>query len=108
MMSKINISFDTKDKKLTCTMDGVELPSVYAVHAYKYEDYKDDEVIDFRVEMKTEDEENGVCYYNLLTANELEVKKGIASEVPDSDGLYAYKSSKSKISEDANKMMGRV
>lgn len=106
-MSLINITFDTKDKKLTCKMDGVELSDVCYVNFSKYENYKDEEIVDMRIEMMTEDEEKGLRYHNLMTANELEVKNGTAEEVPNSNGVYAYSSSIQKIKEDISNMLKR-
>jgi hypothetical protein len=106
MMSLINISYDTKEKKVTCSVDGTEVPDLSYVSIYRSccgtEEYSE-----ICVESRTMDEETGICYRKLMTANHLDAKGCELKEVPNSDGLFAFQSSSAKIKEDVSKMLCR-
>ena len=106
-MSLINITFDTKEKMVTCTVDGVDIPDVSHISIYKYCTCDGKEQCELCIESATKDEDSGIHYRKLMTANHLEAKAGIAEEIKDSNGLYAFSSSKQRIHEDISKMLKR-
>jgi hypothetical protein len=106
-MSVINIAYDTKEKTAKCSVDGVDIPDLSYASLYRHCDSNGKEYAEICVESRSMDDETGICYRKLMTANHLDAKGAILTEVPNSDGLYAHSSSKERIQDDVSKMLKR-
>lgn len=106
-MSLISITFDTKEKMLSCSVDGVDIPDVTHVSIYRYCLCDGKEQNELCIESSSKDDESEIRYRKIMTANHLEAKAGIAEAIPNSDGLYAFSSSKDRINEDISNLLKR-
>lgn len=81
-MAKINAIFDTKEKTLSCDIDGVSIPDVVSVSLFK--DYYEESKYTVEVYTAKEKDEEGMIHMSKIVAGVTPLgEKKVASQFSD-------------------------